>query len=299
MQDVATDFRYSFAQYVGDNLTITVEKLTIHSTIMIDYSKRRTNTIYKGRYPIHDNEIAINGNAAKLMGKKVGDLVTIKGQTEEKEYLITGFQQGANFAGLNASMTYSGYLKLFPDYKLNELYIYLDKNVNTAEYLQELLDDYGDVIVASTDLDKDYEEGMGIYTDIISVVGIAMLGVSFMIIILVLYFVLNSLVIRQRRKLGIQKAVGFTTLQLMHQVAFSVMPSILVGIAAGSILGAWLVNPIMSVAQNGMGIVKAHYIIMPDWIIVFSLGVAILSYVTSLLITSKIHKISAYALVTE
>ncbi len=288
-----------YAQYISNYNTITIEGLTIHNTVMIDYSNRRTNTIYEGRYPIHDNEIAINGSAAKLMEKNIGDTVTVKYQLEEKEYLITGFQQGMSFGGMTSSMTYNGYLKLCPDYILNNLYIYLDDDVDTAKYLQSILDDYGDIIVKSYNEDKEFEEGMGMYTGIVSKVGVAILGVSFAIIILVLYFVLNALVIRQRRELGIQKAIGYTTIKLMNQIAFSVMPSIIIGIILGSIIGVLTGNPIMSLVQSGMGIAKTNYIIMPDWIIIFSIGLAIIAYIASMLITLKIRKISAYSLVTE
>ncbi len=288
-----------FAQYISNYNTVTIEGLTIHSTVMVDYSNRRTDTIYEGRYPIHDNEIAINGSAAKLMEKKIGDTVKVSCQTGEKEYLITGFQQGMSFGGMTASITYSGYLKLYPDYVLDKVYVYLDDNVDTAKCLQSMLDDYGDVIVGSSNEDKEFEEGMGMYTGIVSKVGVAILCVSFAIIILVLYFVLNSLVIRQRRELGIQKAIGYTTIKLMNQIAFSVMPSIIIGIILGSIMGALTGNPIMSIIQRGMGIAKANYVVMPNWIVIFSIGLAMISYISSMLITLKIRKISAYSLVTE
>ncbi len=289
----------AFAQFNIDAASITIENLTSHCSIMKDYSTRRTQAVYEGRYPIHDNEISINGGQAKLMGTEIGDTVIVKGQSEEKEYLITGLQQGSMFAGMNSALTYEGYLKLYPEFQFNDIFIYLENNVDTVQYLEKLRNEYGDILTGSMDLDKEFEEGMGMYTSIISKVGVAVLGVSFMVIILVLYFVLNSLVIRRRRELGIQKAIGFTTLQLMNQMTFSVMPSILVGIIVGSVLGTWLTNPIMSIAQSGMGIMKAHYIVRLDWIVVFSISFAVLSYITSMLITSKIRKVSAYALVTE
>ncbi len=288
-----------FAQYITHTPMLTIEGMTINTSVMEDYSTRRTVMVYDGRYPIHDNEIAINGNTAKLMGKNIGDTVSVKGQNGDVEYLITGFVQGSQYAGLIASMTYSGYIKLFPSYEINEVYIYLKDKTDTEKCLQSLLDDYGDVIKLSVNMDKEIEKGMGMYTDIIALVGGAILVISFMIIILVLYFILNSLVIKQKHELGIQKAIGFTTIQLMNQMTFGVMPSIIFGIIAGCILGAYATNPIMSIAQNGMGIVKAHYIIRPDWVIVFGIAVAIISYASSMLITSKIHRISAYALVTE
>ncbi len=288
-----------YAQCIAEAQGFTIEGLAIFGVIMEDFSQRRTNSVYEGRYPIHDNEMALNGSAAGLMGKKIGDTVIVKNQKIEKEYLITGFQQGVNFGGMNASMTYEGYLRIQPDYMFDMIYIYTEDKVDVPKCLQAILDDYGDVIVASTDLEKEFKEGMSVYTGIISRAGMAMLGISFAIIILVLYFVLNSLVIRQSRILGIQKSIGYTTLQLMNQIAFSVMPSIIMGVVAGGISGALLVNPIMSVAQSGMGVARANYIVVQSWIVLFSIGLIVLSYLASMLITARIRRISAYALVTE
>ncbi|HKL99170.1 MAG TPA: ABC transporter permease, partial [Mobilitalea sp.] len=114
-----------------------------------------------------------------------------------------------------------------------------------------------------------------------------------------LYFVINSSVTRKKRDLGIQKAIGFTTFQLMNQLSLGLLPPVIAGVCAGSILGATLSNPIMSLAQKGMGVMKADYIITPVWFAIFAAAIVMISYLTSMLITYRIRKISAYALVTE
>lgn len=55
----------------------------------------------------------------------------------------------------------------------------------------------------------------------------------------------------------------------------------------------------MSVAQRAMGITKANFIITPVWIALFGVAIVIVSYITSMLITYRIRKISAYALISE
>ena len=140
---------------------------------------------------------------------------------------------------------------------------------------------------------------MGPYIDIVSKIGIVTMVITIVVVLLVLYFVIVSSIIRRRRELGIQKAIGFTTIQLMNQISISFVFPILIGITLGCILGMTQTNPIMTFAQSSMSIMKANYIIRPDWIILFGAATLIVSYITSMLITWRIRKISAYALVSE
>lgn len=287
-----------FAQFI-DNTIISTEGLALLNTVMDDFDTKRTKMVYKGRYPVHDNEIVINGNVAELIGKKVGDTITVKGKNRELEYLITGLQQGANQAGNNSAMTYKGYVRLYPDFKFNTITIYLEDGIETEDYLKDLVKDYKNVVKKSWNIDKEFEDGMGMYIPIVSKSGVVVLCISILIVILVLYFIINSFIVKSRRELGIQKAIGFTTIQLMNQVSFSILPPIIVGVILGSIVSAYSINPIMSMAQKGMGVIKANYIIMPEWIFMFGIAVVLLSYIVSMLLTLRIRKISAYALVTE
>jgi putative ABC transport system permease protein len=44
---------------------------------------------------------------------------------------------------------------------------------------------------------------------------------------------------------------------------------------------------------------KADYIITPIWIALFGVSIVIVSYITSMLLTYRIRKISAYELISE
>ena len=201
--------------------------------------------------------------------------------------------------GMNASIRYDGIIKLNPNFKQQSLQIYLNKGVNAGEFVKKLENLYGDSLISTLDMDKNMELGMGVYTSIVSKVGIAILVVTIAVVILVLYFVINSSVIRRKRELGIQKAIGFTTFQLMNQLSLGFLPPIIVGVCIGCVVGITQTNAIMSVAQRAMGIMKANYIITPVWIALFGVAIVIVSYITSMLITYRIRKISAYALVSE
>lgn len=287
------------AQYI-DELSVTIEDNVVKAFVMEDFRKKETNTVYKGRYPIHSNEIVLAGQFAKQIDKDVSDTVIVELGGHKEEYLITGLSQGTYMGGKNVSICLSGMQRLNPDLELNMLNIYLNhKEVSSKDFVALLETSYMDVFINVIDMDEQIEDGIGLYTDLIGKIGPVILIITILVDILVLYFVLNSSVVRKKRELGIQKAIGFTTFQLMNQLSLSFLAPITIGVCAGCLLGVTQINNIMSLVQGSMGIMKAEYMIKPFWIIVFGLAIILVSYITSMLITYGIRKISAYALVTE
>jgi putative ABC transport system permease protein len=282
-----------------DEAVVKIDKHEVSTYVMDDYSRKETNTVYEGRYPLHSNEIVLAGHLANLIEKNIGDSVTLRVGEVQAEFLITGLSQGAYMAGMNASIRTDSIIKLNPDFKQQSLQIYLGKDVNAGKFVASLENLYGDSLTTTLDMDESMEVGAGVYTSIVSKVGIVILFVTVAVVILVLYFVINSSVVRRKRELGIQKALGFTTLQLMNQLSLSFLPPIILGVCIGSVIGITQTNVIMSAAQKGMGIMKASFIITPVWIALFGVAIVVVSYITSMLITYSIRKISAYGLVCE
>ena len=288
----------SKAQYL-DQVTVKVNEEQIVAFVMDDYSQKETDTVYEGRYPLHNNEVAISGTLAPMYNKKIGDTITVSLGETESEFLITGFTQGAFMNGKTIFLRTDGILLLNPTFKQQDLQIYLTKGTSTETFISQFEAQYSNHVLLVTNVDKDIATGAGTYVTIVEQVGVVMSITTILIVLLVLYFVINSQVIRQKRELGIQKAVGFTTKQLMNQLSLSLLFPIIIGVGIGSLIGIIATNPLMSIVQRGMGVMKASYIITPLWIILFGLVIALISYLFSLLLTSRIRNISAYTLVVE
>lgn len=286
------------AQFI-DSPSIVVNDKSVMSYVMDDFSQKETISIYEGRYPRHSNEIALAGTLASKLEKSIGDTVTVKANGNSADFVVTGLTQGANMGGLNASLRTDGMLKLNPDYQHDVLFIYLNDGVKSEQFIKDLKPKYENEAAMIVDMDKEFEQGMGIYTSIVSKVGVTILVISIAVVLLVLYFIINSSVIRKRRELGIQKAIGFTTLQLMNQISLGFLPSVTIGVVVGTLLGMTLTNPIMTVVMHSMNIMKANFIITPGWDALVGFIIIAVSYLTAMLTTFKIRKISAYALVSE
>ena len=285
------------AQYV-DNTTIHVEDIgTAGAIVMDDFDTKITRNVYEGIFPRYGNEIAIAGLISNMTGLSIGDEILIG--TDAQPYLITGLTQGMEAGPLTVYLTQDGMQRVNPDFAQGLLMIYLSDGVDAAEFVHEMEDRYEEKAVFVADGDAVFAEGVSGFASIISAVGMAIVIIAGFVIVLVLYFVLGSTVLRHRRDLGIQKAIGYTTTSLMNQMSLGFTLPITLGAVIGSILGAISFNSLMSIGMASMGVMRAAYIINPAWIIATACGMIVLSYATSLLITWRIRKVSALALVTE
>lgn len=286
-------------QYV-DEVKFKVEDIDASCTLMDAFDKRETNLVYEGHYPKNSGEITLAGILAERIHKNIGDTVTIKVGEKTQTFKVTGLSNGSSMGGINTSLLVSDYLKLNPDFKQQLLYIYLEKGTIAADFIEELESTLSkDVLISTSNFDKLMAEGMESYQNVVNAMGVAMFIITLFVITLVLYFVISSTIVRRKRELGIKKAIGFTTIQLMNQISLSFIVPILIGTVIGSYLGAVGTNPMMSATMKGAGVMKTSFIVDPVWIVIFSIAILVFSYLLSLFISWRIRKISAYALVTE
>ena len=283
-----------------DQVKLRVEDTEVTAFVMDDFSEKETNLVYDGRYPENEQELLLAGILADRLEKKVGDDIRVNFGDKTETFRVTGLTNGSSMGGLNTSILTGDYKRLNPDFKKQTLNIYLEEGVSSAAFIKTLektLDE--DILLASTDFDKLLAEGMASYQYVVAAMGLAMLVITILVVTLVLYFMISSSIIRQKRELGIQKAIGFTTFQLMNQLSLTFTLPVAVGAIIGSLLGAFCTNPMMSFAMRSVGIMKANFIVDPLWVVFFGAGTILFSYLLSLLTTWRIRKISAYSLVTE
>ena len=289
----------SKAQFV-DAVSLEVEGFQDTADIMTDFSGKETNLIYEGHYPQKAGDLTLAGTLAEKTGKKIGDRVSVTFGDETKEFMLVGLANGSTMGGTNINILARDYRELNPDFKQISLYIYLDEGTDAAEFIKKLRRDFDENTVTSImNFDKELEKGMSVYQNIVAAMGITMLVITLFVIALVLYFVIGSSVIRRKRELGIHKAIGFTTMQLMNQISVGFAIPMILGVIVGSLLGAVYTNPMMSVLMRTAGIMKANFIVDPMWVALFALGTFLFAYLLSLLVTARIKRISPYALATE
>ena len=286
-------------QYL-DEVKIKVDGMEVAAYVMDNYDKKETKLVYEGRYPKNKNEITLAGILAGRLDKTIGDTVSVGFGANKEQFKVVGLSNGSQMGGLNTSILAKDYRRINSNYKHQSLYIYLDKGTDAEKFVKKLENKFDkSMLLTAVNFDKGMAEGMASYQKIVAAMGLAMLVITLLVVTLVLYFVISSSVIRKKRELGIQKAIGFTTYQLMNQLSISFTIPITIGAVIGTLLGAFYTNPMMSLSMKSMGVMKAGFIVDPYWIMAFGVVTVVFSYLLSMLITWRIRKISAYALVTE
>ncbi len=286
-------------QYL-DEVKIKVDGMEVAAYVMDNYDKKETKLVYEGRYPKNKNEITLAGILAGRLDKTIGDTVNVGFGANKEQFKVVGLSNGSQMGGLNTSILAKDYRRINSNYKHQSLYIYLNKGTDAEKFVKKLENKFDkSMLLTAVNFDKGMAEGMASYQKIVAAMGLAMLVITLLVVTLVLYFVISSSVIRKKRELGIQKAIGFTTYQLMNQLSISFTIPITIGAVIGTLLGAFYTNPMMSLSMKSMGVMKAGFIVDPYWIVAFGVVTVVFSYLLSMLITWRIRKISAYALVTE
>jgi putative ABC transport system permease protein len=290
--------RKIFGYHVAD-VTILVDEVSVVPVVAEDTTLLEGQVLLDGIYPRHNNEIALGTPTAPTPGKPLNATVVVRYGDTEKEFIVTGLVQYMNNAGFNGIITGDGLRRVNPDFEFSAFSVYLNEGVDTDAFIEEVESREGNIFKSISNMS---EQAIGIIEtagSVFAAVAVGVVAVTGIIVVLVLYIVIKTIILKRRRELGIQKAVGFTTFQLMNQIALNMTPVILVGVIIGAFAGYFGTNPMMAAMMSASGIVKVNLFAPIDQTIMVSVALVALAYVVSLVVAWRIRKISAYALVTE
>ncbi|GGF76545.1 hypothetical protein GCM10010912_22050 [Paenibacillus albidus] len=282
-----------------DYLTTTAEGQRVTTEFSDDYGKLETHTVYEGRYPQYDNEVVITERLAVRLGKSIGDMLKVEIGNTAHAYLITGLKQSFQAGTNGASLTLAGVRHLIPGHKAMTLNVYLKDGASTPNFIRTAKAEYGDVIQSLTDVDESVKSGTEAYTSAVSSVMVVILAITVLVVILILYLVIRTTILKRKKELGILKATGYTSFQLMTQVALSFAPIVIAGIIAGGVLASLYTNSILELLFADAGITHVHFIIPATLVLTLCFAMTGLAYLVSLFVSRRIKRITAYALITE
>lgn len=284
--------------YILDYLTMTIEGQLVTTDFTDDFGMLDNKTVYEGRYPEFDNEIVVTGGLARLLGKSVGDTIHVRVGEASHPFLITGLNQSLSSGKNGVSLTIAGVQRLIPGHKGMSINVYLN-GVNSSEFIRDLEAEFGSMIQSITDVGQSLEEQSEGYISAIFAVTIVILAITGLIVILILYLVINTTILKRKKEFGILKATGYTTYQLMTQIALSFVPIIVAGTIVGGLIGGLYTNSVLRLLLFDSGVSAAQFIIPVPHLILLCIAITVLAYLVSMLVSRKIKRISAYGLITE
>lgn len=281
-----------------DMTATKLDERLIDITVVDDFDKLKNSMLIEGRHPKYDNEISISLKVSQMIDKEVGDTVTLESGETSRQVLITGMTQYMNNMGEAAYVTIPGMQQLMPYFKPNSINVYLDGGDN-ASFIRDVKAKYGDAIDNALDIDELIESQSKEMMSALFVVMALILTITVLVVVLILYLVISTMILKRRREFGILKATGYTTFQLMSQIAYSFMPIIILGVGVGGALGCLYTNSMLEMLLSGGGVKNVAFIVKVPVMALMCAGLVVLAYLVSMLVACRIKKISAYGLITE
>ena len=127
----------------------------------------------------------------------------------------------------------------------------------------------------------------------------AMSVAAVFVIGLILFMIIKSIIAKRRIEFGILKANGYTTVELMLQLAISFVPVAICGVTAGTVLGALFVNPICSAFFYSTGVSNLSLSINLPVLLLVGIAIVIVTFVMSMIAAYRIKFISVCELLSD
>ena len=282
-------------QYITGSVKIGDKTATVFACE--DFSKTRNDVCYEGKNPQKADEIALGSAFAE--NYKVGDTVTVKLGDMAKTFKVTGFVQSVNLNGELCTLSMEGYESLSETGVTPALYVYLKENTDAAAFISRIEERYPDLVAQTANAQKLMEEAQSMYMGITVVLTVVIFIVTVLIVLFILYIVIKSLLVKRRQELGIYKAMGYTSAQLIWQTAGSFMPVSVAAIVLSSMAALVYMPGIYQVIFEALGVMKHSMEVSLGFLMLFAAIEIVLNLMISVMLCMPIRKISAYALIKE
>ena len=266
-----------------------------------DYGALENPSLYAGRYPKHENETAISGNLAEALGKEIGDTIEVSQIFQEAAgegtFLIVGLTQGTYTGGMDIYLTMEGLALVDPGAQWQTVHIYLEEGIDAEEYCSRLEERFLDRISYAGGFERVFYSQLAPIISSVSGVVSFIMAVMFLLVIIMGYFVTNSILLTHKRDFGIMKALGYSNGQIISQTVVTFM----LYIAGGSLLGGIALyfgsNAVLAGLFRGMGVYRLTFRFPAVWIAVLVLCMEAAGCLTAFLSAWRVRKIVPCSLI--
>ena len=270
---------------------------TVYASLGVysDYGALENPSVYSGRYPKHENEVAISGNLANALDKNIGDTIKIsqifQETTKEEEFLVVGFTQGTYTGGMDIYLTMEGLRLIEPEAEWQTIHVYLEAGVDTEKFCAALEDEFKGRLSYVGSFDQIFYSQFSPIVSSVSAIVFFIIIIMLLIIIIMGYFVTNSILLTRKGAFGIMKALGYSTRQIVIQTVMTFMLYIAVGSIIGSIFLYCCSNILIVTLFSGMGVHKIVFAFPVIWIVSLILCAESAGAFTAVVSALKIRKI--------
>ena len=277
--------------------TVKIEGESMSAFICEDFSKVRNDVCYMGENPKEADEIALGSAFDEQFN--IGDIVRVTVDDITKSFYITGFVQSVNLQGEFCELSIEGYNSLCTKKQTPSLYVYLKDAETAEEFVKEYKSNYNEMITDVVNAYKLQKEAQDMYMGIAVLLVTVIFVVTILVVLFILYIVIKSLLVKRRQELGIYKAMGYTSSQLISQTVGSFMPVLIMAIVLSNVLALFYMPAIYHFIFETLGVMKNKMEISFSFLMIFAVVQILVNLMISIILCMPIRKISACALIRE
>lgn len=279
-------------EYTADDLNCTYKgkKEGVNCDAYSDTDDLRINNVVEGRRPIYDNEVMLSNTTAERLGADTGDVVYLEMGGKSADYLVTGLSQGINHLGKKAMITKEGYLRIKPEL-VPELYIYLDENADINTVMDRIEEMPGMENTKITNFSDYISVTLNSIKSVMKLLCTVMLAVVTVVIAMILILLIKTQIVREQKYLGIYKALGYTTGQLMMQITMNCIPVVAAGTLLGSVAAWFGTEGSMVLCLSAFGIRKCSLDLSIGAIVLCAAGIVLWAWLIAAVCSARIRKI--------
>ena len=282
-------------QYMSGSVKIEDKSAT--AIACEDFSKVRNDACYMGENPVKADEVALGSVFEKDF--RIGDRVKVTLNNTTKSFKVTGFVQSVNLEGKLCELSLKGFESLVSQKQTPALYVYLKDSADSHEVSEEYKNEYPDLLLDSVDAYKMKEEATKMYMGITVVLVVVIFLLTILIVLFILYIVIRAILIKRKQELGIYKAMGYTSTQLILGTAGSFVPVSIVATLLSSIAALFYMPMIFNFIFESLGVMKNNIEISLGFLMIFAAVQILVNIIISIILCRPIKKISPYKLIKE
>lgn len=284
--------------YYDENVTVNFKDNSYKTLVAENFDNLANNLCYEGVNPKNSNEIAVGSKIKEDYNLNIGDYITIGKNGTKNKYKVVGFVQSVNYSGEIMELTLNGYKKLDTLYTSKTMYVYLNNEKESTEFIKALENKYEDDI-STMNYAESMDSAMTMYVSLISIICITIIVITLLLIYLILYILISSIISKRKLSLGIFKAIGYENKQLVKQLVGGFIPSTITSTILGFIVSKIFMSGIYTIIFESVGAYKVSFE-YPS--IVFLIVIFLLIFSTlmiGVMLARKIKKISVYSLIKD
>lgn len=275
------------------NISYGDKNQSVKSFIMDDIENTTNLTLIDGRKAKHDNEILITNGVSEDLGVKCGDVVEIGFGEKKADYIVTGIYQRMDSMGRGIYMSEEAGERIITGSKMYESIITTDGSITYDELKKEvdIIDERHEGSFNIIDLSKQMEETMGIVTVAMKAICIVIALVTVLIVLFVESLVIRAKIVKEWRGMGISKALGMTSGQLIAEIMMSNVPAILLGVIIGTALSQFLGSKLTLLIFSLFSIKHVDFSISITWMFISAVGILAVALAASCLSGLKVRRL--------